>query len=90
MIRQLDFLTGFASRAERGAKRPQQKTAESSPDDEKLDALVRQAQGRDALRREPALDDVLADPIVKQLMSSDGVTSTDVTRVMGKEPDDKD
>ena len=90
MIRQLDFLTGFALRAGRKSELAPQQSSEASPGASKLDALVRQAQGRDELRREPALEDVLADPIVRQLMSSDDVNSGDVMRVMGKEPIDKD
>lgn len=93
MIRQLDFLTGFASRAGRDIKRSRQRSGKTLPETDRLDALVRQAQGRDALRGEPALDDVLADPIVRQLMSSDDISSGDVMRVMGvmdREPDDKD
>lgn len=86
MIRQLDFLTGFALRAGRDSKR----SGQMPPETETLDALVRQARGRDELRCEPALDDVLADPIVRQLMSSDDISSGDVMRAMGKEPDDKD
>ena len=90
MIRQLDFLTGFALRAGRNAEPARQQSSETSPDADKLDALVRQAQGRDELRREPALDEVLADPIVRQLMLSDDINAGDVMRVMGQEPDEND
>ncbi len=90
MIRQLDFLTGFALRAVRGPESAQRVADPTPPEADRLNALVRQAQGRDDLRSEPALDEVLADPIVKQLMSSDDISSGDVMRVMGKEPVDDD
>ncbi len=41
---------------------------------------------RKALREEPLLDDVLADPIIRQLMVRDGVSQADVFGLVARVP----
>ena len=87
MIRQLDFLTGFALRAVRDSHPSQRRTDKSTSEMDGLDAMVRRGQARDDLNGEPPLDEILADPIVRKMMSSDDVDDSDLMQVMGKEPD---